>query len=108
MSIELFGYSREEMIDKLNVREIYVYPGDRDKFQQEIEKKGSVRDYEVKFCKKNGTEMDCFLTGTIRRSNEGSILGYQGIIRDVTERKRIERLRDDVHRMMRHDLKCPL
>jgi len=40
--LELFGYSREEMINKLNVREIYVYPDDRDKFQQEIEKKGSV------------------------------------------------------------------
>jgi len=52
--------------------------------------------------------MDCLLTGVIRRSNDGSILGYQGIIRDVTEQKRIERLRDDVHRMMRHDLKSPL
>jgi PAS domain S-box-containing protein len=106
--LELFGYSREEMIDKLDVREIYVYPSERDTFQQEIEKKGSVRDYEVKFCKKNGTEMDCLLTGTVRRSNEGSIVGYQGIIRDVTERKRIERLREDVHRIMRHDLKSPL
>lgn len=106
--LELFGYSREEMIDKLDVREIYVYPGERDTFQQEIEKKGSVRDYEVKFKKKNGMEMDCLLTGTVRRSNDGSILGYQGIIRDVTEQKRIERLRDDVHRMMRHDLKSPL
>jgi PAS domain S-box-containing protein len=106
--LELFGYTREEMIDKLDVREIYVYPGERDTFQQEIENKGSVRDYEVKFKKKNGTEMDCLLTGTIRRSNDGSILGYQGIIRDVTEQKRIERLRDDVHRMMRHDLKSPL
>jgi len=89
--LELFGYTREEMIDKLNVREIYVYPEDRDKFQQEIEKKGSVRDYEVKFRKKNGKEMDCLLTGTVRRSNEGSILGYQGIIRDVTEYKRAEK-----------------
>ena len=106
--LELFGYSREEMVDKLDVREIYVYPGHRDTFQQEIEKKGSVRDYEVKFCKKNGTEMDCILTSTVRRSADGSILGYQGIIRDVTEQKRIERLRDDVHRMMRHDLKSPL
>jgi PAS domain S-box-containing protein len=106
--LELFGYSREEMIDKLDVRKIYAYPGERDTFQQKIEKKGSVRDYEVKFKKKNGTEMNCLLTGTVRRSNEGSILGYQGIIRDVTEQKRIERLRDDVHRMMRHDLKSPL
>jgi len=106
--LELFEYTREEMIDTLNVEEIYVYPGDRDTFQQEIEKNGSVRDYEVKFCKKNGTEMDCLLTGSVRCSSTGRILGYQGIIRDVTEQKRIERLRDDVHRMMRHDLKSPL
>jgi PAS domain S-box-containing protein len=106
--LEVFGYTREEMIDKLDVREIYVYPGERETFQQEIEKKGSVRDYEVKFKKKNGTEMDCILNATVRRSAKGDILGYQGIIRDVTEQKRIERLRDDVHRMMRHDLKSPL
>ena len=106
--LELFEYTKEEMIDTLNVEEMYVYPGDRDMFQKEIEKNGSVRDYEVKFCKKNGTEMDCLLTSSVRRSSTGRILGYQGIIRDVTEQKRIERLRDDVHRMMRHDLKSPL
>jgi len=106
--LELFEYTKEEMINTLNVKKIYVYPGDRDTFQKEIEKRGSVRDYEVKFCKKNGTEMDCLLTGTVRRSSTGRIVGYQGIIRDVTEQKRIERLRDDVHRMMRHDLKSPL
>jgi PAS domain S-box-containing protein len=106
--LELFGYSREEMIDKLDVREIYVHPGERDTFQQEVEKKGSVRDYEVKFKKKNGTEMDSILTSTVRWSADGDVLGYQGIIRDVTEQKRTERLRDDVHRMMRHDLKSPL
>jgi len=38
--LELFGYTREEMVNKLDVREIYVYPGERDTFQQEIEKKG--------------------------------------------------------------------
>ncbi|MBW1783878.1 MAG: PAS domain S-box protein [Deltaproteobacteria bacterium] len=106
--LELFGYSREEIVNKLNVREIYVYPGDRDKFKREIEKRGSVGDYEVKLHKKNGTEMDCLITSTVRRSKDGSILGYQGIIRDITEWKRIERLRDDVHRMVRHDLKSPL
>jgi PAS domain S-box-containing protein len=104
----LFEYSREEMIDTLNVDEIYAYPGDRLTFQKEIEKNGSVRDYEVKFRKKNGTEMDCLLTGSVRHSSTGRILGYQGIIRDVTEQKRIERLRDDVQRMMRHDLRSPL
>jgi PAS domain S-box-containing protein len=106
--LELFGYARDELMGGIHVEQIYANPGDRDKFQKQIEKNGSVRSYEVKFRKKNGAEMDCLLTGTVRRSHEGSVLGYQGIIRDVTEQKRIERLRDDVHRMMRHDLKSPL
>jgi PAS domain S-box-containing protein len=106
--LELFGYTKEEMINKLDVTEIYVYPGQREAFQDEVEKTGSVRDYEVKFKKKNGMEMDCILTSTVRRSADSTILRYQGIIRDVTEQNRIERLRNNVHRMMRHDLKSPL
>lgn len=35
-------------------------------------------------------------------------LFFGAIIRDITERKRVERLREDVHRLMRHDLKSPL
>lgn len=31
-----------------------------------------------------------------------------GILRDISEIKRIERLRDNVYHMMRHDLKSPL
>jgi len=73
-----------------NIREIYVHPKDRQRFQKVIERKGSVRDYEVKFRKKDGTELDCLLTTTLRRAHDGSVLGYQGIIRDITDRKRAE------------------
>jgi len=88
--LELFEYSKKEMIDKINVEEIYAHPADRKKFLKEIETKGAVRDYEVRFCKKNGTEMDCLLTSTVRRSSDGNIEGYQGIIRDITDRKQVE------------------
>jgi len=106
--LRLFGYSRQEMIEKLSVSQIYAKPSEREVFRQEIEKRGSVRDYEIKFCKKNGKEIDCLVTGTVRHSTDGTVSGYQGIIRDVTEKKRIERLRDDINRMIRHDLKSPL
>ncbi len=89
-ALELFGYAREELINNINIRKLYIRPGDRDKFQQEIEGKGSVRNYPIEFRKKNGTGMNCVLTSTLRVSSDGDILGYQGIIRDVTERKLAE------------------
>ncbi len=87
--LELFGYTQEEATN-LDIREIYVHRDDRNRFQKAIEQKGFVRDHEVKLRRKDGTEMDCLVMATVRRDNEESIIGYQGIIRDITERKRVE------------------
>jgi PAS domain S-box-containing protein len=89
-AIELFGYARKDLINNINIRKLYIHSGNRDKFQQEIEEKGSVRNYPIEFRKKNGTGMNCLLTSTLRVSSDGDILGYQGIIRDITERKLAE------------------
>lgn len=88
-ALDLFGFTREEMIG-MDVRTIYAEPEDRRKFQEEIEQKGFIRDYEIRFRKKNGKEMDCLLTSVLLFDGGGNIVGYQGIIRDVTERKKME------------------
>jgi PAS domain S-box-containing protein len=87
--LDLFGYSKEEIMH-LNTNQIYIHPDDRIKFQQEIEEKEFVRDYPLKLRRKSGKLMDCLLTSTLRRTNDGKIFGYQGIIRDITERKKME------------------
>jgi two-component system cell cycle sensor histidine kinase/response regulator CckA len=89
--LDLFGYTRDE-ITRLKAHETYADPTDRFRFQKEIEDSGSVRDFEVKFRKKDGTEMDCSLTATVRKADDGDILGYQGIIRDITEQKVLLRM----------------
>jgi len=87
-ALDLLGYSREEMM-ALSPRQLYVNPADILRCQKEIEEKGFVRDYELKLRKKNGGEIDCLLSMSVRRgSDEGSILEYQGIIRNITEQKR--------------------
>jgi len=86
---DLFGYPREELMG-MHVQELYGHPEDRRRFQEVIKQKGSVRDYEIKLRKKDGTELNCLVTSTVRRGNDGSALGYQGIMRDITERKRAE------------------
>ena len=88
--VELLGYTRDELIG-MNVRKLYVYPENRSVFQREIEQQGSVRDYELKFRRKDGTQIDCLVTSTVRRTVNGTIVGYQGIIRDITEQMKAEK-----------------
>jgi PAS domain S-box-containing protein len=86
--IELFGYSRQEIIGD-NILTLYNTPEDRDKFKEAIRQKGYIRDYDLKLRKKDGTPIDCLLTSTFWQSEEGDVLGYQGIIRDITNQKRM-------------------
>jgi PAS domain S-box-containing protein len=87
--LNLFGYKKEELAN-LKVTETYVDRSDRSRFQHEIEQKGFVTDYALRLRKKGGTEMDCLVSATVWHSDDGSVLGYHGIIRDITERKQME------------------
>lgn len=88
---ELWGGTREELL-RLDVRELYHDPGDRERFQEEIERTGTVRNYEVRFRRRDGGVRDCLLAATARHASDGTVTGYQGIIHDITERKRAEQL----------------
>ncbi|GEM_PF-5754111 len=96
--LALFGYSKEEML-KIGVLGLYVNPDDRDKLQKEMETKGSVYDYEVQLRKKDGTTARCLITSMLWHDKDGSILGYEGVIRDITKRKRIEEEREALQRL---------
>jgi signal transduction histidine kinase len=62
-----------------------VEPSRRAIFQSEVEQYGRAKDFELQLRKKDGTVMHCVLTATVRTDKDGAILGYQGIVRDVTE-----------------------
>jgi diguanylate cyclase (GGDEF)-like protein/PAS domain S-box-containing protein len=87
--LDLFGY-RKEQIMRMKFQDLYVDPDDVARFQHEIEKKGSLRDHEAKLFKKGGKVMHCLFIVTQKRSEDGSVLGYQGIVRDITAQKVME------------------
>ena len=86
---DLFGYTREEMIMS-GFQSIYARPEDYHKFQREIEQNGEIKDYEVTFRKKDGTEMVCLVTSRVHPRHGEDTLEYQGIIRNVTGQKQTE------------------
>lgn len=87
---ELFGYSRDELL-RLNARDLYADPTDRETFRDRVAEDGSVEEYEVRLRRSDGSEIDCLLTTTARRNGSGEVVGYEGLVMDVTERKKAER-----------------
>jgi diguanylate cyclase (GGDEF)-like protein/PAS domain S-box-containing protein len=89
-ALELFGFTREDLM-KVNARDLYLDPDARNAFSKVVEEHGSVRDYEVTLRTRLGDRLDCLLSSMVRRAPDGDVIGYQGIIRDITDRKRAER-----------------
>ena len=86
----LFGYTTEEIIGK-DISELHLHPVDLQRFRKEVEKSGFVKDYEIKFQKRDGTEIDCLVSSSVHFGKHGNINGYRGIIRDLTARKALHR-----------------
>ena len=95
--LELFGYSREEF-QSILIQQLYNQPSDRKRFIQSVEEKGFVKDYPLDMKKKDGGLLHLLATASVRQDHDGDVIGYQGILRDVTERVGMEEELRNAHR----------
>jgi len=86
---ELFGISKNELM-AMNVKDLYVNSDSRDDFARDIETQGFVKGYDVDLVRADGTVLHCQITANVLQDQSGEITGYRGILRDVTEMKRVE------------------
>jgi PAS domain S-box-containing protein len=89
--VKLLGYSsKDELLNVDIVRDLYFNPQDREKYQQALKQHGFVKDYELILKKKDGERVIVLSTTTAVRDEKGNIVSYRGIMRDVTEQRRLE------------------
>jgi PAS domain S-box-containing protein len=87
---EMFGYKSPEEMIGTKVKDIYVDPDDRRKLVEKLEKEGISRNFES-FCKrKDGTRFYMGRASHLVRDEAGKPVRIEGVIRDTTERKRLE------------------
>ena len=87
---EMFGYKSPEEMIGTKVKDIYVDPDDRRRLVEKLEKDGVWRDF-ASFCKKKtGEEFYTERTSNMTKDEKGKPICIEGIIRDITERKRLE------------------
>jgi len=89
--IELFGYgSREEMLAVNMSKDLYWTSGECRDFQKAIEQCGFVQMYEMTMKRKDGKKVLVSVTANALYDDIGNVVTYQGIIRDLTEVKKLE------------------
>lgn len=93
--VDLFGYKSKNEILKLNlVQHLFFSPVEGKAIKEMVCKNGFIKDYEVELRKEDGSRVPCLMTSNLRRDERNNIIGYEGIIIDLTERKKIEQEKD--------------
>jgi two-component system, cell cycle sensor histidine kinase and response regulator CckA len=87
--LALFGYEREEIL-KMQIGQHFADALDRKSFFAQLASNKNLKEYELRLKNKKGDIIYALQTANSMTDADGKIYGFQGIIRDMTERKRAE------------------
>ena len=88
--VEMFGYDSKEALMKASVESLYYHPREREKFRKQMEKNKLVSNAVYRFRKKDGSLFWGSVTAVAVCAEDGSMEYFDGIIEDVTKRKKAE------------------
>jgi PAS domain S-box-containing protein len=89
---KILGYSNPSDLIGSRAVELYVNPESRASLLQELAEKSYVKDHELTWKKKDGSTIEISISAIVQKDEKGNLLRVEGIIRDISERKRSERL----------------
>jgi two-component system NtrC family sensor kinase len=88
---DILGYTRDELLALNYYKHLFVNPDDITDFRRTFTELGTVIDYELQMARKDGTVRDVTMSGYSSRDGNGVIISYQGMVKDITESKRLRR-----------------
>jgi PAS domain S-box-containing protein len=89
-ALKHLGYDSLDEVLGRPMESFYARPEERKVFLQTLAEKGLVNDYWVRLRKKDGFGLDMSANSYFCYDDQGNVAGVEGIIRDVTERKRLQ------------------
>jgi PAS domain S-box-containing protein len=121
---ELLGYQSSEELESIitnTALQLYQLPGDGKRFMESLEKEGHIREFETRLKQKDGKIITVLLNAQAIVDEKGETRFYQGMIEDISERRRIEeykiardaaeesnRAKSEFLANMSHELRTPL
>jgi diguanylate cyclase (GGDEF)-like protein/PAS domain S-box-containing protein len=88
--VQMLGYASADELYRVSAASLYWYPTDREAYVRRMENDGEVRDEETVMRRKDGSMLVVVDNGRVVRDKQGRVVGFEGSIADITERKRAE------------------
>jgi PAS domain S-box-containing protein len=97
--VRILGYeSREELLERARAQDFYLNPMDRHMFLEEMEENGFVKNFEFEMKRRDGSVVTVLENSYGRRDKTGAIERFNGVLLDISEKKKIE---DEIRRRNR-------
>jgi diguanylate cyclase (GGDEF)-like protein/PAS domain S-box-containing protein len=100
----LYGYASPQALTEGLAdidRQLYVQPGQRDRFRQLMAQQGEVRNFESEVYRADGTRLWISENAHAVRDAQGRLLYYEGTVQDISERRSYQ---EQLERQANHDL----
>ncbi len=88
--VRMFGYPDRQTLITLNARELYIDPSDRELWQDRLKRETTVRDFEVRLRRYDGSIFWGRNSARMVLGAEGQFRYYQGVLEDISNQKRAE------------------
>lgn len=100
--VEMFGYGSREELLAVDVADLYQNPEDRQLLANELVGSGFVKNIELQLKKKDGASFVASVSAVAIKNEAGEVIFFDGIIEDVTERKKMEESLRESEERYRH------
>jgi two-component system NtrC family sensor kinase len=88
--VDMLGYrSKDELLALGSLSELFEDPGELERFSQQLLGNGMVRGFITRYRTREGNALDISLSANLISDENGQIIGYEGIARDITQHKQM-------------------
>jgi two-component system, sensor histidine kinase and response regulator len=86
----ILGYPDRDTLRRVRMIDIYVDPTDRARLIELLDRQGVAGGFETAMRRFDGSLMRASVSARVVRADSGEIVGYEGIVEDISDRKRAE------------------